>query len=387
MPMKFPVYLDNMRATKVDPLVIEEMVKYMQEIYAAPGGEFGHSMEEEAAEALEKARQKIARKIGAKPEEIVFTSGRVESNNLAIKGTVLASGKKGKIISSRIEESSVLRSLERLGKMGFNPMLAPVDSEGFVKQENLSEMLSGAILGSIQFVNPEIGTIQDLKAIGDLFEEKNVIFHSDASWGFCKVDIDVRKINVDLLTLSSGLIHGPKGVGALYVREGIKLQPLFDGAPREFGLRPGMEDVPSIVGFAKAVELITEEDIARMKRLRDKLMDILLEIPDTKLNGPKGDRRVCNNVNVSFFGVEGETILLKASMKNLFLNTGSACYSRELLPSHVILATGGSFEQSHGSVTLGLSKWTTEQEIFYAKEVLEEIVREMRSISPLYRRS
>jgi len=387
MQLKFPVYLDNMRATRVDPLVIEEMVKYMQEIYATPGGEFGHSMEEEAREALERARQKIARKIGAKPEEIIFTSGRVESNNLAIKGVALASGKKGKVISSKIEESSVLKSVERLGKMGFNPMLAPVDSEGFVKQDILSEMLSGAVIGSIQFVNPEIGTIQDLKTLGDIFEEKGVIFHSDASWGFCKVDIDVRKVNVDLLTISSGLIHGPKSVGALYIREGTKLQPLFDGAPREFGLRPGMEDIPSIVGFAKAVELITEEDIARMRKLRDKLMDLLLEIPDTKLNGPRGDKRVCNNVNVSFFGVEGETILLKASMKGLLVNTGSACYSRELLPSHVILATGGSFEQSHGSVALGLSKWTTEQEILYAKEVLEEIVKEMRSISPLYRRS
>ncbi len=387
MPVKVPVYLDNMRATKVDPLVIEEMVKYMQEIYAAPGGEFGHSMEEEATEALEKARQKIAWKIGAKPEEIIFTSGRVESNNLAIKGVALASGKKGKVLSSKIEESSVLRSLERLGKIGFDPKLVPVDSEGFVRQDKLEEILSGAILGSIQFINPEIGTIQDLKAIGDIFEEKGVIFHSDASWGFCKVKIDVRKINVDLLTLSSGLIHGPKGVGALYIKEGTKLQPLLDGSPREFGLRPGMEDVPSIVGFAKAVELITEEDIARMRKLRDKLMDLLLEIPDTKLNGPRGDRRVCNNVNVSFFGVEGETILLKASMRGLLVNTASACYSRELLPSHVILAIGGSFEQSHGSVTLGLSKWTTEQEIFYAKDVLEEIVKEMRSISPLYRRS
>ncbi|HIE24222.1 MAG TPA: aminotransferase class V-fold PLP-dependent enzyme, partial [Candidatus Korarchaeota archaeon] len=198
MQLKFPVYLDNMRATRVDPLVIEEMVKYMQEIYATPGGEFGHSMEEEAREALERARQKIARKIGAKPEEIIFTSGRVESNNLAIKGVALASGKKGKVISSKIEESSVLKSVERLGKMGFNPMLAPVDSEGFVKQDILSEMLSGAVIGSIQFVNPEIGTIQDLKTLGDVFEEKGVIFHSDASWGFCKVDIDVRKVNVDL---------------------------------------------------------------------------------------------------------------------------------------------------------------------------------------------
>ncbi|HDD68845.1 MAG TPA: cysteine desulfurase [Candidatus Korarchaeota archaeon] len=387
MPVKVPVYLDNMRATRVDPLVIEEMVKYMKEIYAAPGGEFGHSMEEEATEALERARQKIARKIGAKPEEIVFTSGRVESNNLAIKGAVLASGKKGKIISSKIEESSVLRSLERLGKMGFSTYLVPVDSEGFVLQDKLEEMLSGAVLGSIQFVNPEIGTIQDLKAIGDLFEEKGVIFHSDASWGFCKVDIDVRKVNVDLLTLSSGLIHGPKGVGALYVREGVKIQPLLDGAPREFGLRPGMEDVPSIVGFAKAVELLTDEHISRMKKLRDKLMELLLEIPDTKLNGPRGDKRVCNNVNISFLGVEGESILLKASMKGLLLNTGSACYSRELLPSHVILAIGGTFEQSHGSVTLGLSKWTTEEEIFFARDVLDEIVREMRSISPLYRRS
>ncbi len=387
MSVKLPVYLDNMRATRVDPIVVKEMLKYMEEIYASPGGEFGHSMEEEASEALERARETIARKIGAKPKEIIFTSGRVESNNLAIKGTVLASGRKGKVVSSKIEESSVLRSLERLNKMGFDATLIPVNSEGFLDLDKLEQSLSGAIMGSIQFVNQEIGTIQDLGAIGDIFEDKGVIFHSDASWAFCKVDIDVQKVKVDLLTLSSGLIHGPKGVGALYVREGTKLQPLFDGAPREFGLRPGMEDVASVVGFAKAVELIKEEDIERMKKLRDKLIDLLLEIPDTKLNGPRGDKRVCNNVNVSFFGVEGESILLKASMKGLLLNTGSACYSRELLPSHVILAIGGSFEQSHGSVNLGLSKWTKEQEVLYAKEVLEEIVREMRSISPVYRRS
>ncbi len=380
------VYLDNARTTRVDPEVARVVLEFMTEKYSIPGGEFGYSMEEEASEALERSRETLARKINANPSEIIFTSGGTESNNLAIKGVAFSNKYKGeKIVTSRIEEKSVLSVFDYLGGKGFKTVKVGVDSSGFIKREEFMETVKGAKLVSIQHANKEIGTIQDLRVIGDICEERGVLFHSDATQSFTKTPINVEEMKVHLLSLTSHLIHGPKGVGALYVKEGLKLEPLLHGDKREFGLRPGTPNLPGIVGFAKAIEISRWEDNKRMEKLRDELIDELLEIPSTKLNGPRGERRLCNNVNVSFKYVEGESILLHANMKGLIINTGSACYSQDLEPSHVILAIGGSFEEAHSSTRLTLSKWTTKDEIIYAAKTLKEIVERLREISPLTR--
>ncbi len=375
------IYLDNANTTKIDDEVLKEMEIYLREKYGIPGGEFGHVFEEEALEALEKARERIAKKINASPEEIVFTSGDVESNNLAILGYLRRAEKKGKIITSKIEQKSILEPFRFLSKE-FKSVYVGVDREGFLNFDELSDEIKDAVFVSVQHANKEIGTIQDIKAIGDLCEDKGVVFHSDASHSFCKVDIDVNKINVDMLTLSSNLIHGPKGIGALYIREGVKIDPILYGEPRERGLRPGFIDVPSAVGFAKAVELYTREDVERQKKLRDYLIDKLLEIEDSELNGARGDKRLCNNVNVSFKYVEGEAIVMQASMFGLIVGTGSACYSQELEPSHVILSLGKGYEISHSSTRITLSKFTTREEVEKASEILRSVIENLRRLSP-----
>ncbi len=378
------VYFDNAKTTKVDPEVLRVIVEFSSKKYSVPGGAFGYSMEEEASEALEKSRETIARKINAQPSEIIFTSGGTESNNLAIKGVAFSDQySKRKIVTSKIEEKTILNIFSYLGKNGFKTVKVGVDRLGFIEMDEVNKAAKKARLVSIQHANKEIGTIQDLKAIGDICEEEGTLFHSDATHSFTKANIDVEKMKIHLLSLTSHLIHGPKGVGALYVREGVKLEPLLHGDNREFGLRPGTPNLAGIVGFAKAVEISNQKDNERMKKLRDELINRLLEIPLTRLNGPRGEKRICNNVNVSFKYIEGESILLHADMRGLVINTGSACYSQELEPSHVILAIGGSFEDAHGSTRLTLSKWTTKEEIVYAAETLKEIVERLRSISPL----
>ncbi|MCX8191922.1 MAG: cysteine desulfurase, partial [Nitrososphaerales archaeon] len=295
------IYLDNAETTMVDPLVVDVMKEYMLEKYGVPRGEFGHLLEDEANEAIEKARETIAKKIHARADEIIFTSGGTESNNLAIKGVMYSNQYKGKrIIVSKIEHRSVLDVVKSLSEEGFEPIYLNVDSEGFIDFDSLRRDIIGTRLVSIQHANQEIGTIQDIKAIGELCREKNILFHCDAVQSFMKEPIDVEKMGIDLMSLSSHLIHGPKGVGALYVREGISLKPLILGDGRERGLRAGTPNLPGIVGFAKATELINDGDVARMRSLRDRLIEDLLDIEATKLNGPLGDRRLCNNVNVTF---------------------------------------------------------------------------------------
>ncbi len=381
------IYLDNAETTAVEPEVAKIVLDYMVEKIGLPGGEFGHSMQEEATEAVEKARAVIAEKIGAEPSEIVFTSGATESNNLALKGVVQHQlYKKKKVVTSAIEHKSVLDTALNLRKLGYEVEVLPVDSEGFVKLDNLQSSLNGASLASIQHANQEIGTIQDIKVIGELCREKGVLFHTDAAQSFTKESIDVEAMNIDLMSITSHLIHGPKGVGALYVREGVALQPLIEGDGREKGLRAGSQNVPGIVGFAEAVKRATREDAERMRILRDRLINKLLEIEASKLNGPRGERRVCHNVNVTFKYVEGEALLLQAEMHGLVCNTGSACYSQRLEPSHVITAIGGTHEDAHGSMRLSLSKMTTQNEVDLAAEILAKVVNRLRSFSPLAKR-
>jgi cysteine desulfurase len=382
------VYLDNAETTRLDPAVLDLVEGFMMDKYGVPAGEFGYKLEEEAGEAIEQARETIARKINASLEEVIFTSGGTESSNIAILGAARSNYYKGKrLITSKIEHTSILRIVDKLTTQGFEKTQLDVDRQGFVDSSSLKANLENARLMSVQHANQEIGTLQDVATIGEIARNSGVLFHCDAVQSFAKERIDVQAMKVDLVSLSSHLIHGPKGVGALYVRDGVKLEPILEGDGREKGLRPGTPNVAGIVGFAKAAELLTDEDALRMRRLRDELIDSLLAIPDSCLNGPKGDRRLCNNVNVSFRFVEGEAILMHLDLKGLVVNTGSACYSQKLEPSHVIRAIGGTLEESHSSTRLSLSKWTTKEDLTYATETVKQVVETLRAHSPLARRA
>lgn len=381
------IYLDNATSTRVDPVVIRAMEPYFSEHYAAPTTEYGHSFGLKAKEALEKARRTIAESIRAQPEEIIFTSGGTESNNLAIKGVAFVGKGEGHFVTSKIEHKSVLnvfRSLERAG--AFEASYLDVDEEGFIDLEQLKDGISKeTLLVSIQHANQEIGTIQDVGEIGKICHDNGILFHVDAVQSFTKVPIDVGKMNIDLLSISSHLIHGPKGVGALYVREGVKLKPLIEGGYHEFGMRAGTEDISGIVGFEKATEIAGAKYITHMSELRDRLTEGLLDIPNSRLNGPRGERRLCNNVNVTFKYVEGESMLLHLDMRGIIVTTGSACFSRTLEPSHVILALGLKHEDAHGSVRFSLSKYNTEEEMRYTTENVRDVVEKLRAISPVGR--
>jgi len=382
------VYLDNAETTRLDPGVLALVEGFMMDKYGVPAGEFGYKLEEEAGEAIEQARETIARKINASPEEVIFTSGGTESSNIAILGAARSKYYKGKrLITSKIEHTSILRIVDKLTTQGFEKTQLDVDRQGFVDPSSLKANLENARLMSVQHANQEIGTLQDVAAIGEIARNSGVLFHCDAVQSFAKERIDVQTMKVDLLSMSSHLIHGPKGVGALYVRDGVKLEPILEGDGREKGLRPGTPNVAGIVGFAKAAELLTDEDALRMRRLRDELIGSLLAVPDSRLNGPKGDRRLCNNVNVSFRFVEGEAILMHLDLKGLVVNSGSACYSQKLEPSHVIRAIGGTLEESHSSTRLSLSKWTTKEDLVYATETVKQVVETLRAHSPLARRA
>jgi cysteine desulfurase len=363
------------------------MNEFMVEKYGVPGGEFGYRLEEEAREAMERAREVIAGRINASPEEIIFTSGGTESNNIAIVGAATSNHYRGKrFVTSKIEHMSILRIVDKLTRQGFKKTLLDVDSEGFVNVADLKASLEDVRMVSVQHANQEIGTLQNLAAIGEICRSNGVLFHCDAVQSFSKEKIDVQSAKVDLLSMSSHLIHGPKGVGALYVRNGVKLQPLLEGDDREKGIRPGTPNVAGIAGFAKAVELMTSEHASRMRGMRDELIESLLAISDSRLNGPRGERRLSNNVNVSFRYVEGEAILMHLDLRGLVVNTGSACYSQKLEASHVIRALGGTLEESHGSIRLSLSKWTTKEELAYAVETIKEVVKKLRDLSPLGRK-
>jgi cysteine desulfurase len=373
------VYLDNAETTRLDPAVLDFMKDFMVDKYGVPAGEFGYGLEEEAGEAIEQARERIARRINASPEEIIFTSGGTESNNIAILGAARSSYHKGKrIVTSKIEHTSVLRITDKLTTQGFEKVLLDVDREGFVNPANVKANLGDARLVSVQHGNQEIGTLQDVAAIGGIARESGVLFHCDAVQSFAREKLDVQAMKVDLLSMSSHLIHGPKGVGALYVRNGVKLEPVLYGDDREKGLRPGTPNVAGIVGFAKAAEFMTDQDTVRMRGLRDELIESLLAISDSRLNGPRGEGRLCNNVNISFRFVEGEAILMHLDLRGLVANTGSACYSQKLEPSHVIRAIGGTLEESHSSTRLSLSKWTTRQDVAYATETVKQVVEPLR---------
>jgi cysteine desulfurase len=378
------VYLDNAAATRLDERVLEAMKPYFFGLYAVATSQFGYSLGIDARDALEDARAQVAARMGAQPDELVFTSGSTESSNLALKGVARAVGKDGgQIVISPLEDFPVLHSARTLGKQGYDVAKVRVDETGRVDLDHLRELVTpDTTLVSIQAANQEIGTMQDLEAIGEICRENGVLFHTDATHSFTRVPLDVRRVPVDLVTVGAHTIHGPKGIGGLYVRDGTPIQKWMDGGFQEFNLRPGVENIPGAVGFAKAVELVTPEETARLQQLRDRLIDRLLEIPHTRLNGHPV-HRLPHNANISFRFVEGESLLLHLDMRGFAVSTGSACFSRSLEASHVILGIGGDHERAHGSVRFTFGRYNDEGDVDAVSEAIADVVKELRRISPL----
>lgn len=382
------VYLDHSATTPVDPEVASLMMTYYTEKYGNPSSI--HSFGQEVRNAVEEARHQVAALIGAKPEEITFTSGGTEADNMAILGVADAYRKKGRhIITSAVEHHAVLDTCEYLAKNGFELTILPVNEEGIVSVEDLAQAIRpDTILISIMHANNEVGAIQPIADIGKLAQEHKVLFHVDAVQSLGKIPVHVKEMNVDLMTVSSHKIYGPKGVGALYIRKGIRLVPLFHGGGQEKKRRSGTENAPGIIGFGKACELAGRRmaaEAAELKILRDKLLQgILDKIDYVKVNGPLGDSRLPNNVNVSIRFVEGESLLLSLDMLGIAASSGSACTSGSLDPSHVLLAMGMPHEIAHGSLRFSLGRQNTEEDIDYVLEQLPKIVERLRMMSPLY---
>jgi cysteine desulfurase len=379
------VYLDNAAATRLDERVLEAMKPYFFDNYAVATSQFGYSAGIESREALEKARTKIADRLGAQPEEFVFTSGSTESSNMAIKGVAAAlEEKKGRhIITTKIEDFPVLHSARTLEKRGFEVTYLPVDGTGRLDLDHLEEAITPeTILVSVQAANQEIGTTQDIHAVGAICQEKDVIFHTDATHAFPRVPLLVDEVGADLVTVTPYLIHGPKGIGGLYVREDTPLTKWMDGGFQEFNLRAGAENIPGAVGFAKAVELVTPEETGRLQEMRDSLTERLLEIPHSRLNGHPV-HRLPHNTNVSFRFVEGESILLHLDMRGFAVSTGSACFSRSLEASHVIMGIGGNHEQAHGSVRFTFGRYNDMEDVDAVAEAIAAVIEKLRQISPL----
>jgi cysteine desulfurase len=375
------IYLDNAATTPVDEEVIKEMDKYHKEIYGNASSV--HHKGQEAKRAMEEARSIIAKSIGADDEEIYFTSGGTEANNFALKGVAFARKDIGNhIIVSKIDHDCVLNSAKWLEKQGFKVTFLNVDKEGFVDLDELEKLITyKTILVSIIHGNNEIGTIQDLKKIYVICKKHHVYFHTDACQSYTKTELSADM--ADLITLNAHKIHGPKGVGALYIKKGTKIEPLLNGGGHEKGLRSGTENIPGIVGFAKSVKLASKKHVANMIKLRDYFIEQILKIPETQLNGPTGDNRLCNNINVSFRFIEGESIGSYLDAKGICTSTGSACSSHSLEPSHVIMALENNPERAHGSLRFTISRNTTKEELDFTIEEISKTVKKLRNISPL----
>ena len=377
------IYMDNASSTRLDERVLEAMEPYLLRKYAVATSEFGHSMGIEAKEGLENARARIAESIGADHTEIVFTSGSSESSNLALKG-MMQSKKNGHLIVSTIEDFPVLHTARYLEKMGYRVSYLPVNEKGIVDISRLREEIrEDTMLVSIQHANQEIGTLQDIADIAGVCRDAGVCFHTDATHTFTRVPLDVKKIPVDMMTLSAHTIHGPKGIGALYVREGTHLKKQMEGGFQESDRRGGLENIPGAVGFARAVELVTPDENMTLETMRNVLIDrVLDEIPNTTLNGHR-TRRIPQNANITFHYVEGESIILHMDMRGVALSTGSACFSRSLEASHVIMGIGGDHERAHGSVRFSLGRYNSEEDVDYVVDNIKEVVARLREISPL----
>lgn len=381
------VYADNAATTKLSPAVLEAMMPYLTEEYGNPSSlyRFGNH----AKRAIEQARKEVADVLGAEPFEILFTGGGTEADNWVkeIMRSLKARGK-NHFITSAVEHHALLHSAQRLQKEGFEVTFIPVDREGRIDPEQVRAAIRPETgLVSIMFANNEIGTIYPIQEIGAICRQAGVLFHTDAVQAAGHLPINVKEMNIDLLSLSAHKFHGPKGVGAFYCRRGIPLPSLIDGGAQERGKRAGTENVAGIVGLGAALRLANEEmseTSARVSAMRDRLIDgILQTVPMCRLNGPRHNR-LPGNCNISFLGIEGESLLLRLDLAGIAASSGSACASSSLDPSHVLLAIGLPHEVAHGSVRLSLSDYNTEEDVDYILEKLPEIVSTLRSMSPLW---
>jgi cysteine desulfurase len=387
--IKQEVYLDIENSSIVPKEIIEAMLPYYdQRAYGNPT--LTHKPGWEAFETIMESAQKISTFLGCKTlEEVNFTPGETEANNLALMGTAFSMKDKGKkIVISEIEPISVLHVTEMLQKHGFTTTKIPVNNEGFIDLEKLREAVDKeTILASLSVVNHEIGTIQPIKEALEIVKDKNAetIFHTDASDAYGKIEFNVKDLDVDLATISSYKILGPRGIGALYVKEGVNVERILEGQIGTQKLWPGVENTPLIVGFAKASELAFqnfEDNVNHMRRLRDKLLDgIFGRILDVRLNGPKGDKRAPDNVNTSFLRCEGEALTIELSLNGVYVSSGSACTRRLLQPSHVLVAIGRKFDEAHGSILMKVTRYHTEEDIDYVLSVIPKAVERIRGIT------
>jgi cysteine desulfurase len=386
--MKKKIYLDYAATTPVDPRVLKAMMPYFNSKFGNPASL--HNFGQEANESLEKSRKTIADFIKAKPEEIVFTGSATESNNLALKGTAFANRfRKKHIITTQVEHDCVLESSLWLKTQGFEVDFLPVNKYGLIDLNQLKKTIKkDTLLVSVIHGNNEIGTVQDIKSIGKICRENNIYFHTDASQSIGKVDIDVSQLNIDLLTASSHKIYGPKGVAILYVKKGVLIDPILHGGGQEKNLRSSTVNVAGIIGFTKAIEILKKDgkqENKRLKKLRNLLIkEILKNIKDTHLNGHPS-QRLSNNINISFSGVEGESLMLELDHYGIAVSTGSACSSKTLEPSHVLLAIGLSPFRAHGSVRISLGRHTTKSDIDFLIKTLKKSTEKLRKISPVYK--
>ncbi len=366
------IYLDTGATTRVDPEVIKSMQPYFDEMYGNASS--SHSKGEEAKEALENSRKIIAKALNTKPEEIIFTSGGTESNNITIKSIAFTNKKKGNhIITTKIEHDCILESCKWLEKQGFGITYLDVDKKGFVKPEVLESAITDkTILVSIIHGNNEIGTIQDLEILGNICKKHNIYFHTDACQSFTKTELDSK--DVDLITLNAHKIHGPKGVGALFIKKGTNIEAWQHGGGHEFGLRAGTENIPAIVGFAKAVEIANKKHVAYMTELRNQIISELLKIDNSKLNGPKKNR-LCNNINICFKGIDAPSLGSKLNNKGISSSLASACSANNTDLSHVLKAIGLSDEDANSSIRLTLSRFTTQEDVDYAIKIISKTVK------------
>jgi cysteine desulfurase len=381
-------YFDNSATSNVDPRVLEVMNPFFLEKYGNPSSL--HSLGRGAEDAMAAAREKVAKAINSNATEVIFTGGGTESDNMALQGYCYANRSQGDhIITTKIEHHAILNTCEFLEREGFKVTYLPVDEFGLVDLERIKEAVTGkTLIVSVMAANNEIGTVEPIRAIAEIAHDKGAVFHTDAVQSITKVPTDVIEDHIDMLSMSGHKFHAPKGIGALYLKKGVKIRPLVYGGGQERGLRSSTENIPGIIGIGKAIELGMaefEDDVAKMTQMRDRLISgVLSEIPDAHLNGHP-TKRLCNNAHFRFDGVEGESLLIYLDQQGFCVSTGSACSSRTSGPSHVLLALGLRQEQMHGSLRASLSKFNTMVEIDRFLEVAPAVVRKLRDMSPIYK--
>lgn len=387
--MNKKIYMDYAATTYTKPEVLKEMLPYFTEKFGNPSSIY--SLSDETKSAISTAREKIAKVINADKNEIYFTGGGSEADNWAIKGIAFANSHRGRhIITTKIEHHAVLRTCEFLERNGFKITYLPVDENGFISIEDLKNAITDeTILVSVMFANNEIGTIEPIKEIGKICRERKIFFHTDAVQAVGHIPIDVKDMNIDLLSMAAHKFYGPKGIGALYIRKGVRIESLIHGGGQERGKRASTENIAGIVGMGKAAELAASQmksESLRLQKMRDRLMNGLSKsIPYARINGLHGGpNRLPGNLDMSFIGIEGETLLLDLDYAGIYASTGSACASASLDPSHVLLAIGLLHEVAHGSLRLTLGAGNTEEDVDYALKVIPEIVKKRREMSPLW---